>query len=147
MATTNGWMTKEKLLWWIQHIWNEAENGERRLLVLDHYKPHRAADTQSLVESLNTDLVYIPAGCTSICQPMDVSVNAPFKKKVTDLWVEWRRKPAARTAASNLKQPSRQHVISWVSTAWKELSEDILKRSYLKCGISNAHTRLNSCAL
>ena len=43
-ATTNGWMTEEKLLWWIQYIWNKAENGECRLLVLDHYKPHHTAD-------------------------------------------------------------------------------------------------------
>ena len=82
-ATTNGWMTKDKLLWWVQHMWNESEDGERRLLILDHYKPHRSADTQSLASSLDTDLSYIPAGCTSIAQPMDVSINAPFKMKIT----------------------------------------------------------------
>ena len=47
-ASTNGWMTKEKLLRWIQDIWIVAEDGERRLLLLDHYKPHRA---ESLIES------------------------------------------------------------------------------------------------
>ena len=82
-GTTNGWMTKDKLLWWVQHMWNESEDGERRLLILDHYKPHRSADTQSLASSLDTDLSYIPAGCTSIAQPMDVSINAPFKMKIT----------------------------------------------------------------
>ena len=43
----------------------KLKNGEHRLLVLDHYKLHHAADAQSLVESLNTDL-YIPAGCSYI---------------------------------------------------------------------------------
>ena len=62
---------------------------------------------------------------------MDVSVNAPFKKRVTDLWIEWGQ-------AAYLKQPSRQHVMNWLSTAWEELSEDILYCSFPKCGISNA---------
>ena len=68
-ASTNGWMTKERLLRWIQDIWSEAEDGERRLLVLDHYKPHRAADTGSLIQSLDTDLVFhLPAyGCFGQC--------------------------------------------------------------------------------
>ena len=101
-------------------------------------KPHRAADTGSLIQSLDTDLVFIPANCTSICQPRDVSVNALFKKKIIDFWVEWRRQPAARTAAGNLKQPTRQHVINWISTAWEELADDIIKKSFLRCGISNA---------
>ena len=40
-------------------------------------------------------------------------------------------------AAGNLKQPTKQHVINWVTKAWEELPEDILKRSFLKCGMSN----------
>ena len=76
-ASTNGWMTKEKLLHWIQDIWSVAEDGERGLLLLDHYKPHRAADAESLIESLDTDLVFIPAGCTSIAQP-----TVPSNKKL-----------------------------------------------------------------
>ena len=100
--------------------------------MLHHYKPHRAADTGSLIRSLDTDLVFIPAGCTSICQPMDVSVNAPFKKKIIDFWVEWRHQPASRTAAANLKQPTQQHVINWISTSWEELADDIIKKSFLR---------------
>ena len=75
-------MATEKLLWWIRGIWKEAEDGVRRLLVLDHYKPHYGADTQSLLASLDTDYVYILAGCTGIAQPNDVSINAPFKEKL-----------------------------------------------------------------
>ena len=65
-------------------MWKKAEDEGRCLLVLDHYKPHYAADTQSLLTSLDTDYVYTPAGCTGVAQLMDVSFNATFKRKILD---------------------------------------------------------------
>ena len=106
--TTNGWMTTEKLMWWTRGMWKEAEDGERRLLLLHNYKPHYGADTQFLLGSLDIDLIYIPAGCTGIGKPMDVSINAPFNRKIVDSWVEWHRVPTAHTPAGNIKQPTRQ---------------------------------------
>ena len=102
-ATTNGWMTMEKLLLWIR--------GMQKMERIDHHKPHYAADTLSLLTILDTDYVYIPAGCIGIAQPMDVSINAPSKRKIVYLWVEWCRLPAAHTPAHNFKQPTRQQVI------------------------------------
>ena len=37
-----------------------------------------------------------------------------------------------------LKIPSRQNVIDWTSTAWDSIDVDIIIRSFLRCGISNA---------
>ena len=105
---------------------------------IDHYKPHFAADTQSLLTSLEADYVYIPAGCTGIAQPMDVSINAPFKRKIVDIWVEWCHLPAARTPAHNFKQPTRQQVIEWVSQSWYEIPNETIIKSLKKCGILNA---------
>ena len=83
-ATTNGWMTTENILWWFRSMWKG--DGERRLLILDHYKLHYGVNTQSLLASLDTDYVYIPAGCTGTAQIMVVSINAPFKKNVDYGW-------------------------------------------------------------
>ena len=93
-ASLNGWMTCEELHHWIRGVWKDS--SERRLLTLDHYRPHMGADTQSLAESLHTDLCYVPAGCTGTAQPMDMSINAPFKKNFQEEWIKWRRTPAAR---------------------------------------------------
>ena len=38
----------------------------------------------------------------------------------------------------NLKQPTRQDVINWVSKAWDAIKSDTLIHSFLVCGISNA---------
>ena len=37
-----------------------------------------------------------------------------------------------------MKIPSRQNVIDWTSTAWDSIDADIIIRSFLRCGISNA---------
>ena len=67
---------REELHHWKRGVWKESD--EKRLLVLDNYRPHLEADTISLAESMDTDICYVPGGCTGIAQPMYVS-NAPFK--------------------------------------------------------------------
>ncbi|CAG8800623.1 14332_t:CDS:2, partial [Cetraspora pellucida] len=37
----------------------------------------------------NTDLAVIPGGLTSMCQPLDVCINKPFKDKLRNYWHEW----------------------------------------------------------
>ena len=136
LASENGWMTKAELHKWLQVVWKDSD--ERRLLVLDRYKPHLTADTKSLAESLDTDLVFVPGGCTGIAQPLDVVINAPFKASVQEQWIRWRKTPEARTPQGKMKIPSRQNVINWASAAWDSISVDMIVRSFLRCGISNA---------
>ena len=61
-ASANGWMTYEELHHWIRGVWKESD--ERRLLILDNYRPYLGADTISLAESMHTDICYVPGGCT-----------------------------------------------------------------------------------
>ena len=82
-----------------------------------------------------TYVFYIPAGCTSICQPADVSWNAPFKKSMRKQWSEYRRQDQ-RTAAGNLKMATRQDAIDWVSRACFDVSEDTIHHSFKACGLS-----------
>lgn len=55
-----------------------------------------------------------------------------------ELWTEWRRNGSScRTKKGNLKQPTRQDAINWVSIAWGSISIDIITKSFLHCGIAN----------
>jgi len=108
------------------------------LVVLDSYNPHKSAETRRLLDDMNIDVVYIPGGCTSLAQPMDVSVNRPFKNNMRRQWTRWFETHDERTPAGNLRQPSRQQVINWVSQAWRDIPEDMIRRAFLRCGISNA---------
>ena len=38
-----------------------------------------------------------------------------------------------KTPRGNLKAPTRQDVISWVSTAWDLIQPEIVERSFLRC--------------
>ena len=77
----------------------------------------------------NSDIVFIPAGCTPLVQPMDVSVNRPFKALM-------RVTHTQHTKHGNLKQPTRQDVINWVSKAWKSVKMETIVESFLLCGIT-----------
>ena len=109
------------------------------LLVFDR---HKAQTTYTVLESLrnqhSTSTVIVPAGATSLVQPIDVSFNAPFKAAVEkhnvnenlDLYVK------------GLITASERRILltKWVGSAWEEISSnrDLVYRSFRKCGISVA---------
>jgi hypothetical protein len=53
------------------HFWNRA---------------HDCEEFQLFATERKVRLVFIPEGCTSIEQPLDVSVNKPFKDSLRKLW-------------------------------------------------------------
>ena len=82
--------------------------------------------------------IMIPGGCTSIVQPMDKCINKPFKESMRQSWQGWMREGRAKTKMGNLKQPTRQDAINWVSKAWDSIKQETIANSFLICGISNA---------
>ena len=136
-ASTNGWMTAEEYQHWLVHVY--GKESQRRLLIVDSYKPHQTVDSiKKVKDSCNSDVIIIPGGCTSIVQPMDKCINRPFKEYMRASWQEWMRQDRAKTKKGNLKQPSRQDAINWVSKAWESIKLETLTHSFLVCGISNA---------
>ena len=89
-------------------------------------------------KNCNSELIFIPAGCTSLEQAMDVSVNRPFKQHMRDLWVKWFSNHTLRTVHGNPKTPSWPDVINWVSAAWDSIKAEAIQESFLLCGITAA---------
>ncbi|KAL5487069.1 hypothetical protein EMCRGX_G019628 [Ephydatia muelleri] len=98
-------------------------------LLLGNYKAHMTGDESKRIvdENCNSELIFIPAGCTSLVPPMDVLVNRPFKQHMRDLWVKWFSNHTQRTVHGNPKTPSRQDVINWVSAAWDSIKSDTIQ--------------------
>ena len=76
-ATRNGWMTRDQVLSWTQRVLGPSET--RRLLLLDNYATRKAAVVRAALDEQDVDLVHVPADCTALAQPIDISIVKPFK--------------------------------------------------------------------
>ena len=84
-------------------------------------------------------LAVIPGGLTSQLQPLDVSVNKPFKGFMHEDWAKWIEAPTHHvTPVGRVKRPSISNVCEWVKNPWQRVKRETIVKSFKKCGISNA---------
>uniref|UniRef100_A0A131XQ93 Putative pogo transposable element n=1 Tax=Hyalomma excavatum TaxID=257692 RepID=A0A131XQ93_9ACAR len=137
-----GWMNEDLVLDWIKSVWCRRPGALLSfpsILVLDAFRCHLADSVKKLLRDCGTELVVIPGGMTSQLQPLDVCVNKPFKDAVRRCYAEWMRsgEPAV-TPTGRLKRASPATICKWIVDAWASIPEDLVRRSFKKCGISNA---------
>ena len=53
------------------------------------FKTPKIESIRKKLGEANTDVAIIPGGLTSQLQPLNVSLNKPFKEAVRILWTEW----------------------------------------------------------
>lgn len=88
------------------------------------------------VANAECDLVVIPGGM-SMLQPIDVSLNRPFKDRVKRLFHEWtKQEDKTKTLTGCVKRPSLSTVAKWVNDAWYDLPDDMVHDAFVKCSIS-----------
>ena len=85
-----------------------------------------------------TDVAIIPGGLTHVLQPLDVSINHPFKHLVHKEWLEWTSGAAEYTKGGKHHLQSKELVCTWITKAWKEVDIAIITNSFLKFGNGNA---------
>ena len=138
-----GWMDEQGMLLWIEKVW-ECRPGhllrKKACLVYDMFKSHLMESVKNKLRKGNTDVAIIPGGLTSQLQPLDVSINKPFKDKVRVLWSKWMAGSTnhALTRGGHLRKPSITLWCQWVVKAWNEIDPPIIIKSFKKCCISNA---------
>ena len=125
------------MLKWISDIWVKYTKKRPSLLFLDTFSAHLTDKVQKAFKESNTTVLVIPGGCTSILQPLDVSINKPIKSYLRNMWLQYMLE---HSSDQIIKKPPKQLIVDWVEEANEKLDSNlcIVKKSFLVTGLSNA---------
>jgi len=139
-----GWMDESGMKIWFNKVWKKRPGGNggnkrKSLLVMDSFEAHKTDAIKNIALDNNTDLAIIPGGLTSIVQPLDVCLNKPFKDRLRAKWNIWMSSGQfTYTKGGNLRKPEYNIICKWILEAWAEIPQEMIVKSFKKCGISNA---------
>ena len=139
-AQQKGWMDSEQMKVWIEKVWRAQIGGlgRKSLLVYDAFEAHVTDPVKASFKRENTELAVIPGRLTSVLQPLDVSLNKPFKDGVRKQWMQWMADGIHEfTATGRQKKASEELICLWISQAWNAIPSEMIAASFLKCGITN----------
>lgn len=127
-----GWMDEKLMLEWIELCVRSYTERRPSILVLDSFRGHITKNVKELLKKHNVVPAVIPGGCTSLLQPLDVSVNKPIKDYSKQLWCDYMEaNPMAKTA-------TKQQMVDWVVEAISHIQKNIVAKSFKVTGISNS---------
>jgi hypothetical protein len=111
-----------------------APDGIIPLLILDSYRCHMMASVVHRIQELGVEVIHIPGGCTSLCQPVDVGFNKPFKDRIRTKWTEWMIEEGL--GAGTTTPPTRQQVAIWIDTVLTDMGKEttIVTNAWMKSG-------------
>jgi hypothetical protein len=79
----SAWMDKAVMLAWVDNILRPyiktAPDDVIPLLILNSYQCHMIELVVQKIQELGVEIKHIPGECTSLCQPIDIGFNKPFK--------------------------------------------------------------------
>ncbi len=132
----NAWMDANLMIKYIDYF-NSNRSRAPTMLVYDSFRGHLEESVKKKFHDSNIDLAVIPGGLTSICQPLDVAINKPFKDNLRKEWHLWMANGGAgKTAAGNLRRAKYSDVCNWVKRSWENISSEIIINSFVNCGIT-----------
>ena len=109
------------------------------MIVYDSFRGHLEESVKKKFKEINVDLAVIPGGLTSMCQPLDVTINKPFKDNLRKEWHLWMAGGGAgTTSAGNLRRASLSDVCGWVKRAWNKIPDEMIIESFKTCKISTS---------
>lgn len=108
------------------------------LLFLDSFTAHLTEAVKEAFRQSNTTVAVIPGGCTSILQPLDVSLNKPIKGYLRQSWEHYMLDNSSPHV--NTPKPSKQLIVNWIEEANHMIDSNkcIVKKSFLVTGLSNS---------
>ncbi len=123
----NAWMDEAVMIVWVDDVLKpyvaNAPDYIIPLLILDSYRCHMMASVVTRIQELGIEVKHIPGGCTSLCQPVDVGFNKPFKNRMRRQWMSWMIAEGVIHGTTSL--PTRCDVAGLVDRAMTEMKEEV----------------------
>lgn len=91
-VSKGGSMNEKLMLRWISDCLAPSRgifNRNNGILIADEHGAHKHQSVKDSAARLKIDMLFIPPRMTSYSQPLDVSINAPFKSKLKSQWEDW----------------------------------------------------------
>ena len=131
------WMDERLMLTWIRDIWVKHTKKRPSLLFLDSFSAHLTDNVKGAFQEANTTVIIISAGCTSVLQHLDVSINKPIKSHLRNAWLQYMLE---HQPSQQIKRPTKQHIVNWIEEANSKLNSNacIVKKAFQVTGLSNA---------
>ena len=126
-ANPKGWMTAPLMKEWLLECSNERPNRDmnptKSMLILDSARCHITDVIKEEIQK-SSKLAVIPGGLTKFLQPLDLSVNKPFKENLRKCWEVWMSDPenAQYTNNGRKKRASCTIVAEWVKSSFEAIS-------------------------
>ena len=103
------------------------------LFVLYAYRIQMMASIVNPVQALGIEVQPIPAGCTYLCQPVDVRTNRSIKQEMTEQWEEWMINGGG-VEDGVAKPPARRQVAKWIVGVYKSITEQTARNALKQMG-------------
>ena len=90
------------------------------LLILDRYRAHLSEEFCYPIVTAGILLENIPARCTSLVQPLDLTIMRGFKTLLRKYWKQWKTEVTENDGTSPRIQ--LQNVLGLISRAWADVA-------------------------
>ena len=152
-ASEKGWMNEELMKDWIDTVYLKRPvvffTVKKALLVCDSMAAHKADSIKSHLKKKNTQFAIIPGGLTNTLQPLDISVNKPFKDKLRAIWEKSMIEgDHTFTNAGRQRRASHLQIVEWILEAWSKSKVSTIKNGFHKANfcrdLTESHPVLSS---
>ena len=79
------------------------------------------------------EVLHIPAGCTYLCQPIDVGINKPIKCGLREKWENW-MVDGEGIVDGQAMEPSQQMIAEWLVEVYNNIPEEMGQNAWKKRG-------------
>ena len=132
------WNNQTIMKKWINEVWRKYSYfivKKETMLVMDDASMHKIDIVKDKIKECNTKISMIPGGLTRYLQPLDVSINKPFKDELKKRYTKY-----CMDQQDNKARVTQEDLINWVAEVWYDdkLSSEIISKSFKAAGITLA---------